>query len=65
MHKKKEKLTRSFKVTILLNEREKKALSKFEKKYKIDNRARFIREVVFKHILEQFDKDYPKIFPED
>lgn len=65
MQKKKEKLTRSYKITLMLNEREMKALNKFEKKYKIVNRAKFIREVMFKHILEQFDKDYPRIFPEE
>lgn len=63
--KNKEKLDRKHKLTIQLNDRELIALNKYINKYKIQNKSKFIREVLFKHILEQFDRDYPRIFPDD
>lgn len=57
-----EKLPRKQNITFLLNDKEKKVLDNYCRKYKISNRSKFIREIVVSTILEQFDKDYPSLF---
>ncbi len=57
-----EKLPRKHSIQILLNEKEKKVLDNYCKKYRISNRSKFIRELVVSEILEQLDKDYPSLF---
>lgn len=58
----KEKLKRKHPITFLLNDLELEALNKYCKKYKIKNKAKFIRENVMTEILYRFDKDYPSLF---
>ncbi|MEA3450677.1 MAG: hypothetical protein U9Q83_02095 [Bacteroidota bacterium] len=60
--KKKEKLIRKHKISVALNDRELVVLNKYLKKYKVTNKNELIRQTLFKHILEEFDKDYPSIF---
>ncbi|MBN2662681.1 MAG: hypothetical protein JXR68_03440 [Bacteroidales bacterium] len=62
--KKKEKLVRKNKLTINLNDKEYKVLQKFITKYKVKNTSNLVRQALFTYILQQFDKDYPTIFPE-
>ncbi len=57
-----EKLPRKHKIGLLLNDKEKKVLDNYCKKYKITNRSKFIRELVVSEILGQLDKDYPSLF---
>lgn len=57
-----EKLKRKHKITILLNDAEMEALEKYCKKYKVDNRSKFIREAVISEVLQRFENDYPKLF---
>lgn len=52
-------------VNITLNEPEFKALEKYCAKYKITNRARFIRESLMKTILTRMSEDYPTLFGEN
>jgi hypothetical protein len=63
--KNKERLKRKHSITVTLNDREYTVLKKYLKKYKIKSKAQLIREALFTHILEQFDKDYPSLFPHD
>lgn len=35
------------------------------KKYKMENRSRWIRETVIAHVLKILDKDYPTLFDEN
>ncbi len=65
MPKPKEKLLRNNVLVVQLNDKELIALNKFLKKYKIKNKSKFVREILFTHILEQFDKDYPTLFPDN
>ncbi len=65
MKKKKERLKRKHKITVSLNDREYTVLKRYLKKYKINSKAQLIREALFKHILEQFDRDYPSLFPQE
>lgn len=57
-----EKLKRRHKIVFKLNDYESDALNRFCKRYKVENRSRFIRETVMQAILERFDEDYPSLF---
>lgn len=59
---KKEKLHRKNKMTFVFNDLEMQAFEKYCKKYKIENRSKFIRETVITAILQKFDQDYPSLF---
>jgi hypothetical protein len=65
MSKKKEKLPRKHKISFNLNDKEYRVFVKYLKKYRISNKAEFIRRALFTHILEQFDKDYPSLFSDE
>ena len=52
-------------VTMTLNDLEYKALEKYCVKYKITNRARFIRESLMKSIITRMSEDYPTLFGEN
>jgi len=58
----KEKLIRKHNIQFRLNDLEQEAFNKYCNKYKITNRAKFVREVVMTEILVQFDRDYPSLF---
>ncbi len=51
-------------VKIKLNDKEKQVLDKFCKKYKITNRSKLLREVIFSTVLSKFEEDYPSLFDE-
>lgn len=38
------------------------AIEAYCKKYKVDNRSKFMRETILTEILSRFDKDYPTLF---
>jgi len=59
------KMNRSNKVTIFLNDKEKRVLEQFYEKYKIEKRSRFLRETIMLAVLKKFDEDYPTLFKED
>lgn len=52
-------------ITFSLNEPEYLAIQKYCSKYKIKNRARFLRESVMKVVLNRFSEDYPTLFGEN
>lgn len=58
----KEQFKRQHRQSFRLNDFEMKALQKYCKKYKVKNRARFLRETIMKAILKKFDEDYPTLF---
>ena len=57
-----QKYKRRHNQTIRLNDFEMQALNKYCKKYKVQNRAQFIRETLMTEILRKFDEDYPTLF---
>lgn len=57
-----EKFKRKYKMSFTLNEYEYNALIRYCHKYKIENKAKFMREAVISRILEHFDSDYPTLF---
>ena len=52
-------------ITFSLNEPEYLAIQKYCSKYKIKNRARFLRESVMKVVLYRLSEDYPTLFGEN
>lgn len=55
-------MTRTHRVTILLNDSEHKALNAYLSKYDIKNRSQMIRETLMMNILQRFDADNPTLF---
>jgi len=55
-------MTRTHRVTILLNDSEFKALNKYLSKYDISNRSQLVRETLMMNILKRFDADNPTLF---
>lgn len=56
---------RTKKVQISLNDKEYELITSYAKKYKIENRSRWIRETVLTHVLKNLDMDYPTLFGEN
>jgi len=56
------KQPREFKLTILLNESEMRALDRFCDRYGVKNRSRLIRETLMRAILKKMDNDQPTLF---
>ena len=48
----------------LMSEEEIRIVDCYLKKYKITNKARWLRETVLSHIHQQLDDDYPTLFNE-
>lgn len=59
------KMPRERTITFSLNDPEYKTLQKYCSKYKIKNRARFVRESVMKVVINRLTEDYPTLFDEN
>jgi len=53
---------REHRVTLLLNDKEQRALDKYCERYRIANRSRFIREALMRTILKRIENDQPTLF---
>ena len=53
---------RNHRISILLNDSEMRALNRYCEKYGVKNRSRFVREIVMRTVLKQFEKDTPTLF---
>ena len=60
-----EDLKRVNRKTISFNTRELKAMEGYFKKYKVDNKSKFMREAIITAILKKFDEDYPTLFDQE
>ncbi len=49
----------------MLNEEEFELINYYLKKYKINNKSRWLRETVMNYILKNMDMDYPTLFDEN
>ncbi len=56
------KAKRENKVSLMLNDSEKRALDRFCDKYGVKNRSKLIRETLMRAILKQLDRDQPTLF---
>jgi len=61
---KEEKLRRINKLSVLLNNRELKALGIYCSRYRVKNRSEFLRETLMKAILQRFENEYPSLWEE-
>jgi hypothetical protein len=57
-----EELKRINKKVIAFNNKELKAIDFYCKKYRVDNKTRFMREAIITVILKKFDEDYPTLW---
>ncbi len=55
-------LPRTHRVTIMLNDREMRALQKYCEEYTVTNRSRLVRETLMRNILKRFETDTPTLF---
>jgi len=60
--KRNEQLLRTKKTYLSFNAREREAIDLYCQKYKIKNRAKFMRETILTEVLKRFDEDYPTLF---
>jgi len=55
-------LLRTNRRAILFNNKEMKVIESYCRKYRIDNRSRFMREAIITSVLKKLDEDYPTLF---
>jgi len=59
---KEEKLKRSNRLTIMLNNREMRALNIYCQRYRVKNKSRFLRETVMSAIVQKFNDEMPSLW---
>jgi hypothetical protein len=57
-------LRRNNKISLLLNNREMKAIEVYCNRYRIKNKSEFVRATVMKAIIKRFDEEYPTLWEE-
>lgn len=55
---------RKQRMVCLMSDEEIRIVERYLQKYKITNKARWLRETVLTHIHQQLDDDYPTLFNE-
>ena len=55
-------LLRINKKSIMFNNREMNAIDFYCRKYRINNRSKFMREAIITSVLKKLDEDYPTLF---
>jgi len=58
-------MKRTSRLTLTLNSREMKALSVYCSRYRIQNRAGFLRETLMKEIVRRFNDEHPTLWEEN
>lgn len=53
---------RTHRQVFTLNDDENKALNRYLAKYKIENKAKFIRETLMVAIIRKLEEDHPRLF---
>lgn len=61
---KEERLKRSNRLTLMLNNRELRALNVYCQRFRVKNRSKFLRETLMMAILKRFDEEMPTLFEE-
>ena len=62
LNRPRQRAARTHHVGMLLHESEMRALNRYCEKYGVKNRSRFVREIVMRTVLKQFEKDTPTLF---
>jgi hypothetical protein len=61
---KEEKLKRGHRLSMMLNEREMRALNVYCNRYRIKNKSEFLRATIMQAILKRFDDEHPTLWEE-
>jgi hypothetical protein len=61
-NQRKKVLKRKHRAGFMLNDKEQEAVDAYCKKYKIENKSKFMRETVMRYVMDQFLNDYPTLF---
>ncbi|MDR2928397.1 MAG: hypothetical protein LBV41_09415 [Cytophagaceae bacterium] len=59
------RLKRTHRVTLLLNDKENEAVDAYCKKYMIESKTAFMRELILRTVMERFMDDYPSLFDKE
>lgn len=61
---KEDRLRRVNRLSVMLNNREMRALSVYCNRFRIKNKSEFLRETIMTAILKRFDDEHPSLFEE-
>ena len=61
---KEERLRRTNRLSLMLNNREMKALGIYCSRYRVKNKSEFLRETVMRAILKRFEDEHPTLWEE-
>jgi hypothetical protein len=62
---KEDRLRRNNRLSLMLNNREMRALGIYCNRYRIKNKSGFLRETIMKAILKKFEEDHPSLWEEN
>jgi hypothetical protein len=61
---KEERLRRTNRLSVMLNDREMRALSIYCSRYRVKNKSEFLRETIMKAIIKRFEEEHPTLWEE-
>jgi hypothetical protein len=61
---KEDRLRRTNRLSVMLNNRELRALGIYCSRYRVKNKSEFLRETVMKAILKRFEEEHPTLWEE-
>ncbi|MBE0653681.1 MAG: hypothetical protein IH594_07780 [Bacteroidales bacterium] len=62
---KEERLKRTNRLSLMLNNRELKALGIYCNRYRVKNKSEFLRATIMKAILKRFEEEHPTLWEEN
>lgn len=62
---KEDRLRRNNRLTLMLNNREMRALGIYCNRFRIKNKSEFLRETIMKAILKRFEDEHPTLWEEN
>lgn len=65
MQKQDPKLKRTHKLTIMFNDYEAAAFDRYCKRYKVENRAKVVREAIITKVFADIDRNHPTLFDKE
>jgi hypothetical protein len=61
---KEERLRRTNRLSLMLNNREMRALGIYCNRFRVKNKSEFLRETIMKAILKRFEEEHPTLWEE-
>jgi hypothetical protein len=62
---KEDRLRRNNRLSLMLNNREMRALGIYCNRYRVRNKSGFLRETIMKAILKRFEEEHPSLWEEN